>query len=157
MTLTSTLNLIHDATRRGAMYSLDGIKWFNRGEAVEIIVKAAMGFAPIKDGNGAYDVTDDIPEIGASVKSERATLVNRVLGEDLPSVVNAYCETVHSTKFIYGVPSDDMKTVKTYTMDKSTFKKFLLRFASFQKYNKCVRLPHNNATVLRWLEMNDRA
>lgn len=129
----------------------------NGGELVEVLAKYAQGFAPVKDGNTSFRKGADIPEINASVKSKRFSLTEEHLGDDLPTCVNAYMAAVHATVFQYGILSDDMHTLTLYTMDAPTFKRFLLKFASFEKYSKKVRGKTNSTALIRWLEMNARA
>ena len=142
---------IYDPSHKGAPYSLnDGESWTNAGEWKEILFKAALGYAAIKDANGRYDMTDDVPEIGASVKSGKATLVNKVLGYDYDSVKAHYMATVHSTKWVWVSIHDDELTA--YTMDKDEFSKFLDMWAGFDKDRKVIRFKQESLVMLRWLD-----
>ena len=56
-----------DPAHKGAPYSLNGGEsWTNGGELKEGLFKACMGFEAKKDACGAYDKTDDVPELCAS-------------------------------------------------------------------------------------------
>ena len=128
----------------------------NGGELVEVLAKSAQGFKPAKDANTSFRNGADIPEINASVKSKRFSLTDEYLGDDLPTCVDAYMSAVYATTFQYGILSDDMRTLTLYTMDAPTFKRFLLKFASFEKYSRKVRGKINSAALIRWLEANTR-
>lgn len=146
-----TLAYIYDPAHKGANYSLNGGEsWTNNGEFSEVICKAALGYAPVKDACGRYDVTDDIPEIGASVKSSKATLVNMVLGFDFQSVKAHYMATVHSTCWIW--VSHSAEEVTMYEMDKEEFSEFMDMWSSFDKDRKVIRFKAESQKMLRWLE-----
>ena len=92
---------IFNPEHKGAPYSLNGGEsWTNGGELKEVLFKSCLGLEAKKDACGAYDKTDDVPELGASVKSSKATLVNKVLGYDFDSVKRHYFATVHSTLWV---------------------------------------------------------
>lgn len=143
--------------KRFTPYSING-KDDNAGTATECGVKSGLGLPAVKDGNGAYDVTDDIPEYGVSVKSSNATLVNRPLGNDFDTVVNAYFETVHSKLIWYGVLDTVKKAVTVYEMNHAEFKQYLKLFSRYDSSRKVVRLNKDAVSKnLRWLEMKSRA
>lgn len=142
---------IFDPNHKGAPYSLnDGESWTNAGEWKEVLFKAALGYAAVKDANGRYDMTDDVPEIGASVKSSKATLVNKVLGYDFNSVKAHYMATVHSTKWVWVSIHDDELTA--YEMNKEEFSLFLDVWAGFDKDRKVIRFKTESLKMLRWLD-----
>ena len=77
------INYIYDARRKGAKYSFDGGQtWKNNGEAVEIVLKWALGLEATKDGNTPFDKGSDIEEYKASVKSPKFTLTTCNIGND---------------------------------------------------------------------------
>lgn len=155
-TLTYTAEITFTG-KRFVPYSFNG-KDYNGGDIIEIASKSGLGLNPVKDGNGAYDITDDIPEFNASVKSSAATLVNRVLGNDFDEIVTAYFETVHSKVVWYGVIDINRKTVTIYEMNHAEFKQYLKLFARFDKSRKVVRLNKDAVSKnLRWLETKSRA
>ena len=138
-------------------YNING-KDDNGGAAVECGVKSGLGLPAVKDGNGAYDVIDDVPEYNASVKSSAATLVNRKLGDNFDEVVNAYFETVHSKVVWYGVIDTMKNAVTVYEMNHKEFRQYLKLFSRFDDSRKVVRLNKDAASKnLRWLEMKSRA
>jgi hypothetical protein len=142
--------------KRQVPYSING-KDDNGGTASECAVKSGLGLPPVKDGNGAFDVTDDIPEYNASVKSSAATLVNRKLGNNFDEVINAYFEQVHSRWIWYSVIDIEHKQVTVYEMDHKEFRQYLKLFSRFDASRKVVRLNKDARSVnLRWLEMKAR-
>lgn len=146
-----TISYIFDPNHKGATYSLNGGEnWTNNGEFSEVILKAALGYAAVKDACGRYDMTDDIPEIGASVKSSKATLVNMVLGYDFQSVKEHYMATCHSTRWIWVSHTADELTA--YEMDRDEFSRFLDMWASFDKDRKVIRFKSESQKMLRWLD-----
>ena len=137
-------------------YNING-KDDNNGCAVECGIKSGLGLSAVKDGNGAYDITDDIPEYGVSVKSSAATLVNRPLGNDFDTIVNAYFETVHSKLIWYGVLDTVKKAVTVYEMTHAEFRQYLKLFSRFDASRKVIRLNKDAASKnLHWLEMKSR-
>lgn len=142
--------------KRQVPYNING-KDDNGGTANECGVKSGLGLPPIKDGNGAFDTTDDIPEFNASVKSSAATLVNRKLGNNFDEVVNAYFEQVHSKNIWYSVLDIEHKQVTVYEMNHTEFRQYLKLFSRFDASRKVVRLNKDAKSVnLRWLEMKTR-
>jgi hypothetical protein len=142
---------IFDPAHKGAPYSLNGGEnWTNGGELKEVLLKACLGFEAKKDACGSYDKTDDVPEIGASVKSSKATLVNKVLGYDFESVKRHYFATVHSTQWVYVSISDE--TLIAYYMNAEEFEKFMDNWASFDKDRKVIRFKTESGKMIRWLD-----
>lgn len=139
-----------DPAHKGAPYTFDGLRYVNGGEFKEVEFKAALGYAAVKDANGRYDMTDDVPEIGASVKSSKATLVNKVLGESFTEVKAVYMATVHSTKWVWVSIHDEELTA--YYMDKAEFSRFLDTWAGFDKDRKVIRFKAESNKMLQWLD-----
>lgn len=135
---------------KGAPYTFDGVHYMNSGEFTEIMVKAHMGFDAHKDANTPYDMGSDIEEIRASVKSSKATLVNKKLGQNMEEVLDTYFQNVHSTSFIWGVVMDENLTV--YTMNAKEFRPFIEAFANFDKSRQVVRFKAISGKMLNWLE-----
>lgn len=145
------LPYMFDPAHKGAPYSLNGGEsWTNGGELKEALFKACMGFEAKKDACGAYDKTDDVPELCASVKSSKATLVNKVLGYDFESVKRHYFATCHSTLWVWVSIHDEELTA--YHMDAAEFENFLNNWASFDKDRKVIRFKAESGRMLRWLE-----
>ena len=139
-----------DPSHRGAPYTFDGVHYMNGGEFTEAMVKAHMGFDARKDANTPYDMGSDIEEIRASVKSSKATLVNKKLGQNMEEVLDTYFQNVHSTSFIWGVVMDENLTV--YTMNAKEFRPFIEAFANFDKSRQVVRFKATSGKMLNWLE-----
>jgi len=145
------LSYMYDKTHKGAPYSLnEGETWMNHGDLCECMAKAALGYAPIKDGNGSYDKTDDIPELRASVKSSSATVVNKKLGYDFESVKAHYMATVHSTLWIWASLTSEELTL--YYMDAKEFCELMDNFAVYLKDRRVNRFRHESQIMRDWLE-----
>ena len=134
--------------RRGAHYTIDNIHFMNHGEFCEILTKSVLGFTLTKSPL-PYDKGSDIPEIEASVKSNRFTLVNANLGNTLVEAVARYFETTHSKLWIYTIFTGNAITL--YKMNSAEFKEFLLRFCYMNKRGR-VRCRAISAKMLQWLE-----
>lgn len=144
------INYIFDTTHKGSNYSFDGgHKWCNGGEFAEIIAKSVLGFEPKKDANTSYDVDSDIPEIKASVKSSKFTLVNKKLGDTFEESVDNYFATTHSTTWIYTIVIDNIATL--YIMNKVEFEQFLYTFTSLNERN-VVRCKATSGKMIAWFE-----
>lgn len=139
----------YDANRTNSHYTLDGVKYMNHGDLMELAAKAAYGLEPKKDGNTRYDKGDDIPEFHASVKSSNASVFNCKLGEDFDSSLDVYVTTVFSKEFWYIIDAED--EIHIYKMDLNEFKEFLIQFG---KYNErsIIRLPKTTIKMVNWLE-----
>lgn len=139
------------SAHKGAHYSTNGGEnWMNHGDFCEVIAKDALGFPAYKDANGTYDKTSDIPALRASVKSSKATLVNKVLGYDFDSCKSMYFATVHSTMWIWVSLIDD--TVTLYYMNAVEFEAFLDKWATFDKSRKVIRFKVESGIMREWLE-----
>ena len=140
-----------DPTHKGAPYTFDnGAHWCNHGDFIEIMVKYHLGFAPAKDGNGSYDKTSDIAEIRASVKSSKATLVNKKLGANIDETLHTYFATTHSTQFFFGHDIDGQLHI--YMMDAPEFDAFCRQFATYDKGRQVVRFKTCSGKMISWLE-----
>lgn len=146
------INYIFDTAHKGSNYSFDGgHKWCNGGEFAEIIAKSVLGFEPKKDANTSYDVNSDIPEIKASVKSSKFTLVNMQLADTFEETVDRYFKTAHSTTWIYTIVIENMATL--YIMNKTEFKRFLYTFTALNERN-VVRCKATSGKMIAWFENN---
>lgn len=139
--------------RAGAPYTLDGVHHFNNGDLAEIAVKARLGYAPVKDANTAFDVDSDIPELGASVKSGKATLCSAKLGDDFDTVLANFMARVHSELFIW-VIADEVE-VEAWQMDAAEFVEFTRKFAGFEADRKVIRYRTSSKALVKWL--NERS
>lgn len=140
---------------KGVPYCVNG-KNCNGGEAAEIAYKDALGLAAVKDANGAFDITDDIPELGASVKSKGFTLVNRKLGDTKDAILDAYFEAVHSTSFHYIRIDDTFEKLTAYIMNATEFRTFLQKFGKMEAGRNVIRVRNETAEVVRWLDRSAR-
>lgn len=135
---------------KGAPYSLnEGENWMNHGDLCEAMFKFVLGYEARKDACGAYDKTDDVPEIGASVKSSKCTLVNKVLGYDFDSVKKHYFATCHSTLWVW--VSIHEETLSAYYMSREEFESFMDNWASFMADRKVIRFKAESLKMLQWL------
>ena len=143
------INYIYDSTRKGAKYSTDGEHFMNGGEFAEIIAKAVLGYESRKDANTAFDKGSDIPEIEASVKSSKATLVNKKLADTFEGSIKEYFKATHSKIFIYVVIIDDTATL--YMMNANEFESFIKAFAGMNERG-FIRFKGTSAKTIAWLE-----
>jgi hypothetical protein len=142
---------LYDPDHKGAHYSFDnGLTHCNGGDAHEIFTKDCKGYPPRKDGNTAYDIDSDIPELNASVKSSKATLVNKDLGPDLDTVLRVYFATVHSKLWIWAVKLEE--DLVTYEMDRTEFEEFTRQWARYDINRKVVRYKSTSTIMIKWLE-----
>lgn len=145
------LPYIYNPEHKGAPYSLNGgEKWCNGGDLKEVLIKSCLSFEAKKDACGSYDKTDDVPELNASVKSSKATLVNKVLGYDFESVKRHYFATVHSSLWIWVSLHDEELTA--YYMDATEFEEFMDNWAGFCKDRKVIRFKAESLIMLQWLD-----
>lgn len=141
----------YDPAHKGAHYTFDGgVTHCNGGDAMEIFTKAGKGYKPTKDGNTAYDIESDIPELNASVKSSKATLVNKYLGADLDSVLKVYFENVHSSLWIWAVKLEE--NIITYEMNRTEFEEFTRKWSRYDNSRKVIRYKSTTTIMLKWLE-----
>ena len=142
---------VFDPAHKGAPYSLNGgTNWTNGGELKETLLKAALGYEARKDANTPYDMGSDIEELNASVKSNKATLVNKVLGSNYMEVKATYFATVHSTMWIWVSLVDEV--LVAYYMNAEEFSEFMDNWASFDNSRKVIRFKAESMKMLQWLE-----
>lgn len=139
-----------DPERKGAKFTLDGIHWLNSGEFAEVADKAIKGYDLSKDANTAYDKGSDIKETRTSVKSGKATLTSKVLGNSMKEVLNTYFANTHSTNWDWVVLIDD--EVIIYNMNAKEFNEFTREWATYDANRKVVRYKATSGKMLKWLE-----
>lgn len=143
-------NYIYDPDRRGAHYSLNGGEsWMNGGEFAEIADKHLKGYELVKDACTPYDKGSDLGD-DTSVKSSKATLVNKKLGHDFDSFAAHYFATVYSTKWDWVIVVDDETTV--YTMNETEFRDFLKEFGYWDKHRGLIRFRQTSVKMVLWFE-----
>ena len=139
-----------DPNHNRAHYTFDGETYMNNGDFCEVMLKSVLGYNAEKDGNTAYDKGSDIEELCMSVKSSKATLVNRVIGTDFDSVKETYFATVHSTSWAY--VTHDAESLDAYYMDRVEFAEFLDNFGYFAKERTTIRIREETKAMIRWLD-----
>ena len=139
-----------DANRSGAKYSFDGAHWMNAGDFKETALKLVRGLGASKDANTPYNVDSDIPQTHTSVKSSKATLVNKVLGESFEEAEAYYFETVASTNWSWVSVVDE--TLVEFNMNAEEFREFMETWAGWDKSRKVIRFKAESLKMLSWLE-----
>lgn len=148
---TVTTNYQFDSARKGAKYTFDGGQtWKNSGEAVEILLKGALGLAAEKDANTSFDKGDDIPELRASVKSPKFTLTTVKLGADFETITDEYFKRTVSELVIWGYIAGE--ELVTYWMSMDEFKEYLNNWGYLDKHSGYVRGKALSNKMLNWFE-----
>ena len=153
MITRNPLSYRYDATRKGAMFTMDGAHWMNGGELKEAVAKAVHGLDPRKDANTRFDAGSDVPEYHASVKSSKASLTNCKLADSFDASVTAYFESVASSEFWWVELHDENAII--YKMSAGIFEKFIRKFAKLNE-RKVIRFAATSAKMLAWLDTNAR-
>ena len=65
-------------------------KKYNRGDMLEMIYKSVLGYIPVKDDNGSWRDSADIPQLFCSVKSMGFSLCKEYLGETKPEIIDRF-------------------------------------------------------------------
>ena len=146
---TITKDYQFDITHKGAPYCIDGT-WKNAGEAVEILLKDALGFRAEKDANTPFDEDSDIPELHASVKSPAFTLTSVKLGESFEEVKASYFERTASELTIWGYVAGE--ELVTYWMNMEEFSDYLEAFGTWEASRKVIRGKKLSNKMLNWFE-----
>ena len=145
------ISYIFNPDKKSTKYSFDGgCHWCNAGDANEIFDKANKGFTAEKDACTAYNIASDIEQTHTSVKSSKATLVNKNLGNSFDEVLSFYFQTVASTNWDWVVRIDDQLTV--YNMNRTEFEQFTRNWATWDKDRKVIRFKSTSTKMLRWLD-----
>lgn len=106
-------------------YSYNG-RPLNRGQAIEVLIKEALGLDPVLDLT-CFMRGDDIPELKASVKSKGASLQIPAwleYPEDLEGYLDQYMELDHAQRYIFGDIDEDILTV--YIMSPADFRSLMV-------------------------------
>ena len=143
------IEYMFDPNHKGAHYSFDGIRFMNNGEFIEGVRKSVLGLSAKKDANTSYEKGSDIPERNESVKSGKATLVNKVLGENMEETLEQYFKTVASTSFSWNFILDN--NLVSYVMNASEFREFIKAWARFDAGRKVIRFKDTTADLITWL------
>lgn len=140
---------IYEPSHKGAPYTINGVKWMNHGELIEIIIKSVYGFTPVKDGNTRFDIDSDIPSMQASIKSGKATLTSVYLASTFEKTIQEYFKRTASNIWIFGIVMDDR--IICYTMDRKEFEQFTKAFAYFTK-EKTIRYKQVSTKMIEWMD-----
>ena len=145
------IDYIFDASRKGAKYSFDGGRtWKNNGEAVEIILKWALGLEASKDANTPFDKGSDIEEYKASVKSPKFTLTTCNIGNNKEDIIREYFKRTASKQTVYGYIAGE--EIITYWMDMEEFKEYLDEFGYYDNHSGYVRGKALSNKMINWFE-----
>lgn len=147
--LPITVSYLFDAERKGAKYTFDGVHYMNAGEWKEAIAKAVLGYMARKDGNTAYNMGSDIPELNASVKSSKASLTNMVLADTFEESVKTYFANVHSNLFIWVEVVDENAVL--YMMNAEEFELFIRKFSALNERG-VIRFKATSSKLVSFLE-----
>lgn len=139
-----------DPAHKGAHYTIDGVHYLNNGEFAEAVDKAIKGYCAIKDPCTAYDKGSDIAETHTSVKSGKATLTSKFLGNTMDEVMENYFNTCPSTNWDWVVVIDDEATI--YNMNEVEFFEFTKMWATYDNSRKVVRYKPTSGIMIKWLE-----
>ena len=141
-----------DPSHKGATYTIDGMNYMNGGQFVQIGIVASLFDRIERPDHVPYNLGSDIPELNESVKSSKATLVNKILGNDFESSLQVYFETVASTQFSWNILIDS--EIVRYIMNASEFRIFTETFAIFDNSRKVIRYKATSTKMIKWLEDN---
>ena len=149
ITKAITFEYQFDSAHKGAPYTIDGTHHMNGGEFKEVVAKDVTGYMGAKDANTRYDMGSDIPEMNASVKSSKATLVNMVLGATFEESVDTYFANVHSDLFIWVSVNETIATL--YMMNADEFRTFIYKFSGLNERGY-IRFKAESGKMIAFLE-----
>lgn len=135
---------------KGAPYTLDGEHFMNAGEFKQIARVHSLFGRVDKPDTVPYDMGSDIPELHESVKSSKATLTSKYLGESFDEVLEAYIKTTASAWHSYVLLVDD--EIITYIMNINEFVEFTRMFGSFASDRKVIRYKADSIKMIKWFE-----
>ena len=151
MTFENNLTYIYNAERKGAKYSLDGVKYMNHGEYAECLAKSVLGFEAKKDANTRFDMGEDIPELNASVKSWNCGLTDMKLADNKEEYLAKFWAMSNpSVNYIWVYDYADK--VDLWFMTSDEFKKFVDDLGFWDEYAKKIRFKICNNKINAWLE-----
>lgn len=153
ITYVSTLDFTY-TSHSGAHYLVNSEVYQNHGQVAESIVKQRLGLYTRSNPSTAYDEGSDIEEYRASVKSENATLVNKLRGS-VNEQIKTYFKNVHSSVFVFVDFDDETAETTEYWMNKKEFGRFVSLFThiSNDSRNAEPRIRFNSASrkMISWL------
>lgn len=134
-----------------------GAPWFclnrqmNFGDVAEVQTRYILtGIVAPKDGNTAFDKGSDIPELNCSVKSGKATLTSKKLGNSFEEVLENYFQQTASTLWAWYIQVDEEGWV--YLMNAREFETFTREFAGFDEKRQVIRYKTSSGKMIAWLE-----
>ena len=145
-TYSIVTNFTYDADHKGAHYLIDG-KYYNTGEAIEIMLKACKGFKACKDASTRFDKGSDIEETHTSIKTLGFSLCESI-ADNFSDTIAEYFKRTASTNVSYALIVNE--EIVEYNMSLEEFKEMLERFGAWDKASKKIRVKRN---PLAWLEM----
>lgn len=143
----------YDHAHAGAHYVVEDREGFlNGGQFKEYAPKRILGLDTKLDPV-RFDLGSDIPELGASVKSDNASLTDVFLGNTKEEILRNYFDRVVSREF-WWVDQPERDLLVVYKMDLNKFRKFCELFGAYRQSEKKVRFPKMNTKMLGWLKRN---
>lgn len=139
----------YNPAHKGAPYTMNGKNWLNHGEIIEAMIKAVHGFKPVKDGNTRFDIDSDIPALGASIKSGKATLTSVYLADTFEKTLQEYFNRTASSVWIFGILMDEK--IICYTMNRKEFERFTREYAYFTK-ESTIRYKQVSSKMIKWMD-----
>lgn len=134
-----------------------GAPWFclnrqmNFGDVAEVQTRYILtGIVAPKDGNTAFDKGSDIPELNCSVKSGKATLTSKKLGNSFEEVLENYFQQTASTLWAWYIQIDEHGVV--YLMNSNEFAEFTRNFARWDDRRKVIRYKTSSCKMICWFE-----
>ena len=140
----------YNAAHSGAHYTLDGVKYMNHGDLMEVACKAAHGLEAKKDASTPFYAAADIPEYSASVKSSEASLFNMNLGDTFEVAAEAYLTKDASTSFWFA--QDIGEDLVIYKMNEAEYRTFVYDFCRWDKHSKKIKATKLTRKLLNWFE-----
>ena len=144
-----TLDYQYHSEKPGTKYTIDGERFYNRGQFVQILKVYELYGRIEKADKVPFDKGSDIPELNESVKSHKATLTSMNLGADFDTIFEEFFKRVASSQFSWLDIVDD--ELISYTMNTDEFKEFTRLFGEFEKGRKVIRYRQKKA-MIKWLE-----
>ena len=145
-TYTLNLNYTFDPNYKGAHYVINN-KHMNAGEFIEVALKACKGYEASKDANTRFDMGSDIEETHTSVKTFGFSLCESI-ANTFEDTINEYFKRTASNNVSYALLINE--EIVEYNMNMDEFKEMLVKFGTWCKDGKKIRVKKN---PLKWLEI----
>lgn len=138
------------AERSRAHYTVDGVRFMNHGDLMEIACKAAHGLEAVKDASTPFYKASDIPEYKASVKSADCSLFNMKLADTFEASAEKYLEMDVSTTFWFA--QDIGEELWIYKMNEAEYREFVYNFCRWDKHEHKIKGPAFTKKLMCWFE-----